>query len=657
MTGLMSFLHIEVTHDLGTEAYWVIGPVIRLGHGALSPCELRGSSSGAWIELQLEAEGANIISAFGVSRENGPVNSNSSISIGDTIIVGNAMVRLVAISDVLPPSSEVYSSQPEKAAPVPEAPKNPGVASDAAGTQDPLSVSAESEQPTDVPMGTADLTESKRKAPFISLLSLFKPKAAHSSTAVDDGKHYIVIWEKGSVARVEVTKDVIILGADSACDVPLKGERVARHHAGLSKLGDFWRVNVLGGYDRATVNGEFVKEAALHDGSWIVLGGSRIRFDKGIRDIEGVKPPPKLGFGAIFSPLTRDRSQSLGSYLRAFVRNSPLFAFSVFFHVVILVAFLFLTVKVQQERVQVDLSAAFDSAAVDEELIDEEVTLEELDEVEEVSEEIELEEAEMMELEGDPEGSSSFLDTGGNDMLPIEGTYGIGRLPSRPKKPSTGKRPTLGEIRKKGLEVLFVFDTTASMDYLLDDVKRNIDAIYTVTFNLVRTTRFAAVAYRDVEPIDEYVVKSMDFTGDITEIKDFLNRLNASGGGDTEEAVQEALKKASKLHWRKNSHRVIILFTDAPSHKIHEKQCFKWADSFRAEGGYLHTVHVKTSAAGNEETAKFLAELAQRGGGTFVPLSDEILILKKVFALVFPENSKEVEEALAEYNRKGAPPK
>jgi Mg-chelatase subunit ChlD len=241
--------------------------------------------------------------------------------------------------------------------------------------------------------------------------------------------------------------------------------------------------------------------------------------------------------------------------------------------------------------------------------------------------------------------------------MPIEGAYGYGRLPTRPKSSSTGKKPSINEMRKRGIEVLFVFDTTASMDYLLDDVKRNIDAIYTVTFDLVRNTRFAAVAYRDLEPIDEYVVKSMDFTGDITEIKDFLNRLNASGGGDTEEAVQEALKKASKLHWRKSAHRVVILFTDAPSHEAHKKQCFKWADTFRSEGGYLHTVHVKALTAGSEDAAKFLSELAQHGGGTFVPLSDEIKILKKVFALVFPENNKEVEEALAEYHRKGSTPR
>jgi len=120
----------------------------------------------------------------------------------------------------------------------------------------------------------------------------------------------------------------------------------------------------------------------------------------------------------------------------------------------------------------------------------------------------------------------------------------------------------------KNLDVSFVVDATGSMgdeiEYLkaelIDIINRLKDSIPNMNI------RLSASFYRDFG--DEYLVKSVDFTEDVSKLLDFIKANYADGGGDFPEAVDFALQEAiDKLSWSSDAiSRIIFLILDAPPH-------------------------------------------------------------------------------------------
>jgi hypothetical protein len=57
-----------------------------------------------------------------------------------------------------------------------------------------------------------------------------------------------------------------------------------------------------------------------------------------------------------------------------------------------------------------------------------------------------------------------------------------------------------------------------------------------------------------------------DFTEDIEDIKQFISKVTANGGGDFPEDVQGGFDKALKLKWDENSVKTAFHIFDAPGH-------------------------------------------------------------------------------------------
>ena len=132
------------------------------------------------------------------------------------------------------------------------------------------------------------------------------------------------------------------------------------------------------------------------------------------------------------------------------------------------------------------------------------------------------------------------------------------------------------------IEIMFVVDATGSMGDEMNYIKSEIiDVIGQVKDkNPDSTVNLAMMVYRDVN--DSYVTKYSDFTTDIEAQQTWFAAQSASGGGDTPEAVETALKEAVEKQWSENSTKLIIHVADAPSHEkdIEEwsKQAYKAAD-------------------------------------------------------------------------------
>ncbi|MDF1537521.1 MAG: VWA domain-containing protein [Candidatus Thorarchaeota archaeon] len=120
------------------------------------------------------------------------------------------------------------------------------------------------------------------------------------------------------------------------------------------------------------------------------------------------------------------------------------------------------------------------------------------------------------------------------------------------------------------LDVAFVIDTTGSMK---DDIRAVKDSLFDIVDKVVSKTeglsiRFGIVSYRDHPPQDRtYVTRVFDFTTKIKDVHTEISRLRPSEGGDTPEAVADALFDArTKLSWTRDAYKVLLLVGDAPPH-------------------------------------------------------------------------------------------
>jgi uncharacterized protein YegL len=174
---------------------------------------------------------------------------------------------------------------------------------------------------------------------------------------------------------------------------------------------------------------------------------------------------------------------------------------------------------------------------------------------------------------------------------------------------------------KDRVEVVFVLDTTGSMGELIEGAKRKIWSIAStvVDTNPNADIAMGLVAYRDRG--DDYVIQSNALSEDVQGLYGKLIKLQAEGGGDGPESVNEALDTAvSKMNWTSgtNVKRIVFLVGDAPPHMDYEQE--------RQYPAILKTaakadIVVNAVQAGNEiETTQIWQEIAQFGNGRFIAI-------------------------------------
>jgi hypothetical protein len=216
----------------------------------------------------------------------------------------------------------------------------------------------------------------------------------------------------------------------------------------------------------------------------------------------------------------------------------------------------------------------------------------------------------------------------------------------------------VGGLRKVGLDIALVIDTTDSMQFVIDDVKSRLTQLVTAIHRMVPTARIGIVVYRDKG--DDYVVKWTDLSFKTEKLREFLSHISAGGGGDWEEAVKEGMDAAmNELTWRKNSKKIIILVGGSPPHPEDVEDVLDMTRKFRREGGYISTVDVTKrmheefdqqmwrSLHGKEpykaspmpefyaQVSTVFGQVAKDGGGEMIQLDQQKALIKEVVMLTF----------------------
>ena len=118
------------------------------------------------------------------------------------------------------------------------------------------------------------------------------------------------------------------------------------------------------------------------------------------------------------------------------------------------------------------------------------------------------------------------------------------------------------------VDVAFIVDATGSMGEEIDRIKTTIRDIAgrVADSGFQPDLRFALVSYRDFG--DAFVTHAVNFTDDVDAFQQVVDGLQANGGGDFPEALNEALHEGMRrLEWRQEATlRLAFVVADAPAH-------------------------------------------------------------------------------------------
>ncbi len=198
---------------------------------------------------------------------------------------------------------------------------------------------------------------------------------------------------------------------------------------------------------------------------------------------------------------------------------------------------------------------------------------------------------------------------------------------SEPARPLPDLPPTIDAAiqgQAAVVEAVFVLDTTGSMGGLLQAAKDKIWSIATSmgSADPAPEIRMGLVAYRDRG--DDYVTRLVDLTPDLDRLHTELFQLQANGGGDTPESVNQALHEAiTEISWGQDSgaYRVVFLVGDAPPHMDYQDDV-KYPQTLAlaaARGIRVNAIQ----CGGASDTRALWQQIAQLGDGAFFEVASD----------------------------------
>ncbi|ORY24573.1 hypothetical protein BCR39DRAFT_546539 [Naematelia encephala] len=207
--------------------------------------------------------------------------------------------------------------------------------------------------------------------------------------------------------------------------------------------------------------------------------------------------------------------------------------------------------------------------------------------------------------------------------------------------------------RGKCIDLCFILDCTGSMQRYINSVR---DHIFSIC-DMIRgeeglsgpdDLRVAIINYRDHPPQDStYVYQFFQFTSDITEVQTYLKGLSAAGGGDGPEAVTAGMAASlTKLEWRRQAARMVVLIADAPPHGIGESgDQIKTGDpdghdplvvarAMAQHGITLFMVACEDTLSGYSRAVDFFQAICNMTSGVMLPLTTADLLAMTIVGSV-----------------------
>ena len=183
-------------------------------------------------------------------------------------------------------------------------------------------------------------------------------------------------------------------------------------------------------------------------------------------------------------------------------------------------------------------------------------------------------------------------------------------------------------------DIVFCIDATGSMEPCINQVKQNVEnfakAIESNSPNTKVDWRARILVYRDFMSDSIYLKNDLPFVTNAGELRTQLDQISAGGGEDEPESTLDAILYATlNSEWRINSHKIIVVFTDATSKPNLDEKTIKdldIPDDFEVFAQVLQENHIKLFLYGQQ--CAIYNDLSKLSRTTIVQFSNAVEELK-----------------------------
>ena len=438
-----------------------------------------------------------------------------------------------------------------------------------------------------------------------------------------------------------------VVGRSESCELRINHATVSDRHCLLICENAEVVVEDLGSDGGTRIDGTAVQRQLVETGQKIGIGSIELSLhDASLAPV--VAPLRQPG-----DPKLRFRETSFAELMAEELRRAPWFTLSAALHALVLLILYHLmdlppttgerNLTIEMDRESQNPAVEELASPPEEEIREEEEILEQMSNSDPFEPDVEVQEQDLEAYDF----SASGLSGGTNWLQNIKGKdKGIlGHAAVR----AGGFGKTVSEIRRSGLEIVFVFDSTGSMDSILQGTKRRIAHMFELLHELVPDARIGLVTYRDRDPSEAYLTRSVPLTPDVYRAINFMQVIQADGGGNRAEAVLDGLRQAFQQKWHPKARRVVVLIGDAPAHRFDEQKIKSSVRAFIANGrSFVHAIVTSPygSNALEADTQKSFGFVAKAGKGECIGFENENRVLQQVMTLAFGrEFRKNLDEA------------
>jgi Mg-chelatase subunit ChlD len=158
----------------------------------------------------------------------------------------------------------------------------------------------------------------------------------------------------------------------------------------------------------------------------------------------------------------------------------------------------------------------------------------------------------------------------------------------------------------RAFDLMIALDATGSMG---DEIRFLRSELQVILQQLRRDypgldIRVGLVSYRDVG--DDYVTWTLPISSNLAATHARLGRVEANGGGDMPEAMDQALIRAVGQAWRPNAVRSLLLVADAPPHNDKQGRAFAAVEAARERRVQI----VPVASSGLDDRAEYFMRAA-----------------------------------------------
>jgi len=193
--------------------------------------------------------------------------------------------------------------------------------------------------------------------------------------------------------------------------------------------------------------------------------------------------------------------------------------------------------------------------------------------------------------------------------------------------------------KSSSVEIVFSFDTTGSMSACLAEVRSKVTETVNRLMKDIPSIRIGIIAHGDYCDYSNYVVKTLDLSKDVKAIREFVNKVSSTGGGDAPEAYELALREAKDFSWSKDTSKALVIIGDevphTPSYTTEKINWFNELDELAAMGIKVYGVRALHST----HSIPFYDTLSERTGAVSINFNSFNLIVDMFLAICYREAS------------------